>query len=660
MCGLVSSRGTAQTLTVRYEATVPLTRTEWNVDVQLPQFYNPFAQLVSARLGVDTDAVMSLRIENYRNRGAADVETWLGARVTVTGPEDLVVGVDETPVVVTPLHFDAVPTPVTGDALLVQLLAQIHRVDSLDSYDGTWDYDGPSGVTLLGLKANDGREMSYTDPQQLEIFSGEGAIGFHVNASAARSMTGPGNVRVKTTVFAKATVWVEYEYQPYREDCGGGTRGFWGNRNGLALITDFDLNEILNNYLNLRDRKGNLVDFASRREFARWIRRAGAWNMAHQLSAQLAAFTLNVLHQKWGLNEVVPLSEQCFPPDGLTAYELILMANESLAVNGLTPPCSAERDYQECLKNALDAANQMAEERICEGECAPCEGKVTQLTLAYAGDVTDQITVIGGKKRCPVVFFDGFPGPDGAFTVTGEASADGTLGTEIVLLVNGCVKATIHTSCSKPIGPGLVAGPFTVVEGYSLKGGLLCPVENEDGDECGDCCHHHKGCGCDKDCGGKHDCDKDCGCEHDGHGGKDCGCGHDCGGKHDCDKSCGCEHDGHGGKDCDCGHDCGGKHDCDKDCGCEQGGKGGHECSWDGCQDAGDPDWDCVWDVGGRDWWQELCQSGGSGSCDVSGKAGKDRCAPDRNKPAPRDQDCREGGESKKQPKKEKSWWCWW
>jgi hypothetical protein len=32
----------------------------------------------------------------------------------------------------------------------------------------------------------------------------------------------------------------------------------------------------------------------------------------------------------------------------------------------------------------------------------------------------------------------------------------------------------IHTSCSKPIGPGLVFGAYTVVSGSSLDGGPLC------------------------------------------------------------------------------------------------------------------------------------------------------------------------------------------
>jgi hypothetical protein len=58
---------------------------------------------------------------------------------------------------------------------------------------------------------------------------------------------------------------------------------------------------------------------------------------------------------------------------------------------------------------------------------------------------------------------------------------NGTLGTEISLYVNGILNAKMHTSCSKPIGPGLVQGDFLVIDGASRNGGLLCPAEDEPG-----------------------------------------------------------------------------------------------------------------------------------------------------------------------------------
>ena len=52
----------------------------------------------------------------------------------------------------------------------------------------------------------------------------------------------------------------------------------------------------------------------------------------------------------------------------------------------------------------------------------------------------------------------------------------GTLGTEIKICVDGELNTKIHTSCSKPIGPGLVSGDFKVIEGYSKEGGKLPPL----------------------------------------------------------------------------------------------------------------------------------------------------------------------------------------
>ena len=44
----------------------------------------------------------------------------------------------------------------------------------------------------------------------------------------------------------------------------------------------------------------------------------------------------------------------------------------------------------------------------------------------------------------------------------------------------------IHTSCSKPLGPGLVSGSFEVISGESRNGGVLCSPQNGDGGK--DCC----------------------------------------------------------------------------------------------------------------------------------------------------------------------------
>ncbi len=123
-------------------------------------------------------------------------------------------------------------------------------------------------------------------------------------------------------------------------------------------------------------------------------------------------------------------------------------------------------------------------------ECEECDGKVTQLTLQYQGNEADAWIEVVQKKEGSV--FAGTVQPGEEFTFVG-VDKHGTLGTEIEVFVNGHRNVKIHTSCSKPIGPGLVAGDFEVVMGYSRNGGLLCPVDTPPppppppGDDCDEC-----------------------------------------------------------------------------------------------------------------------------------------------------------------------------
>lgn len=98
---------------------------------------------------------------------------------------------------------------------------------------------------------------------------------------------------------------------------------------------------------------------------------------------------------------------------------------------------------------------------------------MTRLTLRYKGTVANaHIQVLQKKDE---VVFDGTLQPGETFTFSGSGK-DNKLGTEITIKVNGQVNTKIHTSCSKPVGPGLVTGDFEVVEGSSKDGGSLCPV----------------------------------------------------------------------------------------------------------------------------------------------------------------------------------------
>jgi hypothetical protein len=116
-------------------------------------------------------------------------------------------------------------------------------------------------------------------------------------------------------------------------------------------------------------------------------------------------------------------------------------------------------------------------------DCTPCSGKVDELTLRYTGSTSNANIVVEQKKAesGSNVVFSGTVQPGGTFTFTGK-DKQGTLGTEISIFVNGVLNTKIHTSCSVPIGPGLVSGDFTVVSGSSRNGGLLCPIEGGEGE----------------------------------------------------------------------------------------------------------------------------------------------------------------------------------
>jgi hypothetical protein len=115
--------------------------------------------------------------------------------------------------------------------------------------------------------------------------------------------------------------------------------------------------------------------------------------------------------------------------------------------------------------------------------CGKCRGGVTELTLRYNGTTANAHVQVLQKKG--EVVFDGTVQPGETFIFSG-VDKDGKLGTEITIQINGRVNTALHTSCSKPIGPGLVSGDFEVVAGRSKDGGPLCPLSGSDG-ECGEC-----------------------------------------------------------------------------------------------------------------------------------------------------------------------------
>ena len=73
------------------------------------------------------------------------------------------------------------------------------------------------------------------------------------------------------------------------------------------------------------------------------------------------------------------------------------------------------------------------------------------------------------------VIFDDIVQPDETFDLSGYDKQN-TLGPEITISVNGGEAIEIHTSCSQPIGVGMVFGDFEIIAGASKVGGKLCPL----------------------------------------------------------------------------------------------------------------------------------------------------------------------------------------
>jgi len=114
-------------------------------------------------------------------------------------------------------------------------------------------------------------------------------------------------------------------------------------------------------------------------------------------------------------------------------------------------------------------------------ECGPCDGKVSELTLQYNGPAAARLVV---EQHDGAIVFDGTVAPGEQFTLIGQ-DKQGTLGPKICLFADDQACTEIHTSCSEPIGPGLIVGDFEVIAGFSRNGGPLCPVDDGDADDDG-------------------------------------------------------------------------------------------------------------------------------------------------------------------------------
>ncbi|MEH1966826.1 PEP-CTERM sorting domain-containing protein [Nostoc sp.] len=79
-------------------------------------------------------------------------------------------------------------------------------------YDNITDYSGTSGKTVSNLTATQSATQSFTNPQFLQSFIGNGNIDFLFSALANSVVTGSGNIRSYVDTYAKASIKVTYDY----------------------------------------------------------------------------------------------------------------------------------------------------------------------------------------------------------------------------------------------------------------------------------------------------------------------------------------------------------------------------------------------------------------------------------------------------------------
>jgi len=111
-------------------------------------------------------------------------------------------------------------------------------------------------------------------------------------------------------------------------------------------------------------------------------------------------------------------------------------------------------------------------------ECGPCDGQMTSLTLEYLGFETNATIKVYKDKVKPdkliATFTDVNTGYVFSFVGTGP---DNKLGAKIRLTINddNGNYTEIHTSCSQPIGVGMVYDNlYLLLAGTSKNGGPLC------------------------------------------------------------------------------------------------------------------------------------------------------------------------------------------
>lgn len=186
---LFAAPASAQTQTVCFNGSIPMTATNWANNVSVSKFDTALGTLQSISFQLTGNIAGSVKIES-QDSAATVVSTNFQATLTLTRPD---------------LSVIVVTVPIAN------------FVDNLAASDGVLDFRGPSGVSHLGITANASNSATSPPPaSDLVLFSGPpglpGNIVLPITAVGSSVATGSGNLITQFMTSAQADVQVCYTY----------------------------------------------------------------------------------------------------------------------------------------------------------------------------------------------------------------------------------------------------------------------------------------------------------------------------------------------------------------------------------------------------------------------------------------------------------------
>lgn len=117
--------------------------------------------------------------------------------------------------------------------------------------------------------------------------------------------------------------------------------------------------------------------------------------------------------------------------------------------------------------------------KCVEEECHSCDGKITKLKVMNSCEINGLFKVTDKNDNILFQKPDSTSGEEYEFS---GVDSKGTMTTQITFSTE-CGEFGLHTSCSKPVYPGMTLNDnkLTIVSGYSRNGGLLCDNSGNQG-----------------------------------------------------------------------------------------------------------------------------------------------------------------------------------